>query len=276
MANAGEMRTILQTTRGGIRAGSWLVNSPKVKAMYHGGRGFTQCQGDGSRLLHRDLGSSRPDVNSTPPRDLHFRLILGSASPRRQEIVRQLGLSFVVIPPDVDESRWPGEGAEEYLRRITRSKWEACCESAQFVTESEPGTASDVILVADTIVVVDGMILGKPKDRAEGEGMLRALSGREHEVSTRFALGRRSAGGAIFHEETVTSSVSFRPLEDAEIRWYAATGEGTDKAGGYAIQGAGAFAVRQIVGSYSNIVGLPACELVLALRACGYGSLFAR
>jgi septum formation protein len=189
-------------------------------------------------------------------------LLLGSASPRRREILAQLGLPFTVAAADVDESLLAGENARDYVARIVLAKL-AAVGSLRF----DPRAGG--VLVADTSVVVDDFVLQKPADEADARTMLRLLSGRAHEVLTAFALAEPRHPGVAVHTETVASRVVFRALDDDEIARYAATGEGRDKAGGYAIQGIGAFAVARIEGSYSTIVGLPACELIAALRACG-------
>lgn len=196
--------------------------------------------------------------------DAAHPLLLGSASPRRREILTTLGLPVRVLPASVDEAVLPGEGALVYLARIAAAKLAAVAALA-----SSAGERMGAILVADTTVIVDGRILGKPADFAEARAMLRDLSGRAHEVSTRFALSGASDPARAVHAETVTSKVVFRALDEAEIEGYAATGEGLDKAGAYAVQGIGAFAVARVEGSYSNVVGLPACEVVAALRATG-------
>lgn len=199
-------------------------------------------------------------------------LLLGSGSPRRREILTTLGLPLRVAAAEVDEAGRPDEGAIAYLQRVTLAKLAAARRLHQAV-----GTGA--ILVADTSVILDDSILGKPRDEADARAMLRALSGREHQVWTRFAI----AGGGqadltpaavpgraeALHAETVVTRVRFRELDEDEVASYAATGEGLDKAGAYAIQGVGAFAVARIDGSYSNVVGLPACEVVAALRATG-------
>lgn len=192
-------------------------------------------------------------------------LLLGSGSPRRREILSGLGIPIRVAKADVDESVRPGESAESYLERIVMAKLGAAAR-----LEEARGCAA--LLVADTSVIVADAILGKPQNEADARAMLGALSGRCHEVWTRFAVARSegasSEAGAAF-AETVRTRVWFRALDDDEIAAYAATGEGLDKAGAYAIQGIGAFAVERIEGSYSNVVGLPACEVVLALRRAG-------
>ncbi|WP_437955410.1 Maf family protein [Sorangium sp. So ce119] len=199
-------------------------------------------------------------------------LLLGSGSPRRREILTTLGLPLRVAAAEVDEAGRADEGPAAYLERVALAKLAAARRLDQAV-------GAGAILVADTSVILGDAILGKPRDEADARAMLRALSGREHQVWTRFAIadggqadracnadqGRAEA----LHAETVMSRVCFRELDDDEVASYAATGEGLDKAGAYAIQGIGAFAVARIDGSYSNVVGLPACEVVAALRATG-------
>ncbi|AGP39296.1 Maf family protein [Sorangium cellulosum] len=198
-------------------------------------------------------------------------LLLGSGSPRRREILTTLGLPLRVAAAEVDEAGRPGEGAAAYLERVTLAKLAAARRLQQAV-------GAGAILVADTSVILGDSILGKPRDEGDARAMLRALSGREHQVWTRFAIAGAEADLApaatrgraeALHAETVVTRVRFRQLDDDEVASYAATGEGLDKAGAYAIQGIGAFAVAGIEGSYSNVVGLPACEVVAALRAAG-------
>jgi septum formation protein len=195
-------------------------------------------------------------------------LLLGSSSPRRREILTTLGLPIRVAGADIDESRREGEAAEAYLVRIAQGKLEA-------VVKLQEAEGAGAILVADTAVILDGEALGKPRDEAEARSMIRALSGREHEVWTRFAIAgprepsRPLAVALPLHAETISTRVRFRALGDDEIEGYAATGEGLDKAGAYAIQGIGAFMIERIDGSWSNVVGLPACEVIAALRGAG-------
>jgi len=190
-------------------------------------------------------------------------LVLGSLSPRRREILETLRLPFVVVSAQVDEEVRPDETPDAYLSRVVRDKLAAVARIAP--------SHGRALLVADTVVIADGVILGKPRDPADAERMIARLSGREHEVATRFAIAdlRGADPSAPVHEETVRTRVFFRELSDDEIRRYVATGEGTDKAGAYAIQGIGSFAVSRIVGSYPNVVGLPACEVVVALQGLG-------
>lgn len=196
-------------------------------------------------------------------------LLLGSSSPRRREILSTLGIPLRVLPAQVDEALQIGEAAQDYLVRVTRAKLHAIA----LLPESNQ---SGALLVADTSVILDGSVLGKPATEAEACAMLRALGGRAHEVWTRFAVAAPDKPAVALHEETVRTEVWFRLLTEEEISCYAATREGFDKAGGYAIQGIGAFAVSRIAGSYSNVVGLPACEVVLALRKTGLLERFPR
>jgi septum formation protein len=189
-------------------------------------------------------------------------LLLGSASPRRREILATLGLPLLVAAAPVDETPLPAEDPLGYLTRIAAAKLAA-------VARLPEAAVAGAVLVADTTVILDARPLGKPAGEAEARAMLRALAGRAHHVSTCFALSGPGDPGCALHTETVTSRVVFRDLDDDEIAAYAATGEGLDKAGAYAIQGIGAFAVARVEGSYSNVVGLPACEVVSALRRAG-------
>lgn len=183
-------------------------------------------------------------------------LILASASPRRRELLSHLGVAFEVRAADLDESVKPGEHAAAYVERLAREKSQL------------PGSASErrVVIAADTSVVLDDHILGKPgTDTALGAQMLRSLSGRSHQVMTGLAV--RTADGV--ESRVVVSTVHFRPLSDAEIAWYVSTGEGHDKAGGYALQGrAGAF-ITSVEGSPSNVIGLPLADTVELLRRAG-------
>jgi septum formation protein len=189
-------------------------------------------------------------------------LILASASPRRKELLQLAGIPLEVIPSQADERFLPGESPEEHVRRVARAK--AIDVGRQF-----PGRW---ILGADTVVAIDGRVLGKPGDSREAEEMLRDLSQREHRVLTGFCILRypsmEERGG------TVISRVKFKSLSPEEVRWYINTGEPFDKAGGYAIQGKAAFMVKEVHGSYSNVVGLPLCEVVEALRELGAVNLF--
>jgi septum formation protein len=194
-------------------------------------------------------------------------LLLGSASPRRREILTTLGLPLRIVALDVDERVLEGEGPAPYMERIAASKLRAAVVHAQGVA---------AVLVADTSVILDGRALGKPENDDDAAAMIRALAGREHEVWTRFAIARAQEPDRVAFAETVRTKVVFRSLEADEIGAYVATGEGRDKAGAYAIQGVGAFAVARIEGSYSNVVGLPACEVIQALGRLGLLGRFPR
>jgi septum formation protein len=194
--------------------------------------------------------------------DTQNPLLLGSGSPRRRELLELLGLPLRVVPVAIDESVRAGEHPDAYLERITIAKLAAVTASPQVV-------GCGAVLVADTIVLHAGAVLGKPRDESEAARMLRMLSGEVHDVWTRFALAGPDDPARPAHAETVRTHVYFRRLEEHEIVGYAASGEGLDKAGAYAIQGLGGFMVWRIEGSYHNVVGLPVCEVIVALRALG-------
>ena len=189
-------------------------------------------------------------------------LILASSSPRRQEILSSAGIKFEVIPSEVDESFLPGESLEEQVVRLARMKALKAAEKYK----------DRWVLAADTIVVIDGKILGKPRSRREAEEMLQMLSDREHRVITGYCLMQASSRRS--REGKVITRVRFKALSPEEIRWYLDTGEPFDKAGGYAIQGKAAFMVKEINGSYTNVVGLPLTEVVEALKELEAVDLF--
>ncbi len=188
-------------------------------------------------------------------------LVLGSASPRRREILEAQGIRLHVRSPSVNEFVKPGETPSDYLERIVLAKLAA---SVKILGE---GVHAVALVVADTIVTIDGEILGKPRDRADSLRMISRLQNATHQVMTRFAVG--TLEGKMLHGQTVTTQVTFRAMTESEQQKYVATGEGDDKAGGYAVQGRAAAFVTRIEGSFSNVVGLPICELTTALEKCG-------
>jgi septum formation protein len=190
-------------------------------------------------------------------------ILLASASPRRRSLLELLGHRVLVQAVSVDESERADEDAGGYVRRVVDAKLAAALAAAPRPTI---GLGWDALVVADTVVALDGALLHKPLDTDDGRRMLRALSGRAHEVTTRFALAN-AAGDT--HVESVSTRVVFRALSADEVEWYLRTGEGEDKAGGYGIQGiAGAF-ISRIEGSYGAVVGLPLAEVSVALaRLC--------
>jgi septum formation protein len=190
-------------------------------------------------------------------------LVLGSHSPRRREILASVGVPFVVVAAHADEDVRSGEDPDAYLARVARAKLDA----VRAVVPPDVAARAQAILVADTTVVEGDVILGKPADVDEAERMTARLAGRTHEVRTRFGIS--SLPGVVLHEETVTTRVTFRALTSSQVRAYAESREGLDKAGAYAVQGRGAAIVSRIEGSYTNVVGLPACEVVVALTALG-------
>ncbi len=189
-------------------------------------------------------------------------LLLASRSPRRQQLLGQLGIPLVVVPVEVDERVRAGEQADPYLERIVSAKLEAACGL------DEVGQCA-AVLVADTSVLIDGEILGKPHADAEGRAMITRLAGREHVVATRFAVASSTDGRQTVIAKTVRTRVVFRQLSAEEIAHYVASGEGRDKAGSYGIQQVGAFLVARVEGSYSNVVGLPLAELTESLQGAG-------
>ncbi|HEY8089825.1 MAG TPA: Maf family protein [Polyangiaceae bacterium] len=199
-------------------------------------------------------------------------LVLGSGSPRRREMLAMVGIPFVVRTADVDETRREGEGAREYLERVTAAKLEGVRAGSgreDRGTAMATATGGERVLVADTIVVAPGgEILGKPVDDADALRMIRALAGATHEVRTRFLLAE--GAGAPVHAETVTTRVRMRAVSPDEAAGYVATGEGKDKAGAYGVQGRAAAFIDRIEGSYTCVVGLPLSEVVAAMHSLGW------
>lgn len=183
-----------------------------------------------------------------------MNIILASQSPRRAELLRLMGLDFTVQPANIDETRREGEEVLTFLDRISRAK--AC---------AVPASPTDVVIAADTIVTLDGIVLGKPRDPEDAKSMLRLLSGREHTVITGLAVRH----GETVYTRQVETAVRFKALREAEIEAYAATGEPMDKAGAYGIQGRAAVLIQGIRGDYYNVVGLPVCSLGEILSGLG-------
>lgn len=185
------------------------------------------------------------------------KLILASSSPRRRHLLHQMGLEFDVLPSEVEEDFVNGESPRDHVLRLAEVK-------AHKVGEMYP---TRWVIGADTVVSIDGLILGKPQTHREAHRMLGLLSGRDHLVVTGVSVwqGVREKGETL----AVETSVRFKTLSSGEMEWYIRTGEPFDKAGGYAIQGRGAFMVQRIEGSYTNVVGLPLCELMEALNRLG-------
>lgn len=184
-------------------------------------------------------------------------IILASNSPRRRELLAQIGIrDFQILSPDVDEAVEPGLSPARMVEALSLRKAQAAAGRAG---------AEDLIIAADTVVALDGRVLGKPQDQGEAFAMLSALSGREHRVYTGVTV-LRGGQAATEHEET---AVAFRALSPEEIRDYIATGEPMDKAGAYGIQGVGALLVQGIRGDYCNVVGLPLFRLGRMLSGFG-------
>ncbi len=182
------------------------------------------------------------------------RFILASGSPRRYDLLKQVGLDFDVIPSGIEEDSLGIESPEEHVIRLAEAK-------ALDVGSRHPDRW---VIAADTIVYINGSILGKPKTTEETADMLRRLSGQEHWVLTGFSV--RHLEKKKGDKEAVRTAVKMKDLGPEEMNWYIRTGEPFDKAGGYAIQGIGSFMIESIRGSYSNVVGLPVCELIEMLK----------
>lgn len=193
-----------------------------------------------------------------PGAEVHYsaRLVLASASPRRREILATLGVAFDVVPSRAAEEEREGEAPRALAERLAREK---ALEVSRRVGER-------FVLGADTVVVAGGRVLGKPRDDEDARAMLRLLSDRWHEVITGVALAR---GGAVLEALSVTTRVHVLALSEDRIARYVATGEGRDKAGGYAVQGIASGFCDRIDGSYGNVVGLPAAETVALLERHG-------
>jgi len=187
---------------------------------------------------------------------------LASGSPRRRELLQQIGVPFRVVGTVIDEAVLPDETPLQYVARLAAAKAEAGWERSRDFAHAP-------VLAADTAVVLDGKILGKPADGQDAEGMLRQLSGRTHEVFTAIAL--RTANG--LQSKISRSQVTFRGIPAAEARGYWETGEPSDKAGAYAIQGRGAVFISDLRGSYSGVMGLPLFETAELLHDAGFNPL---
>lgn len=185
-----------------------------------------------------------------------MKIVLASQSPRRRQLLGQMGLEFTTQSPEIDESAFHGRDARGLVETLSREK-------ARWVARQQ--TPDTLVIGADTVVVLDGAILGKPRDGAEAEAMLAALSGREHQVFTGVTLCQ----GERVLTQSEETWVTFRPLTGQEIRQYVSTGEPMDKAGAYGIQGYGALLVERIEGDYFNVMGLPVCRLGRMLAGMG-------
>lgn len=185
------------------------------------------------------------------------RIVLASASPRRLELLASAGVEFEVFASDIPEEPTPGEAPADFSLRLARDKAVAAAARVE----------GRWFIGADTIVVCDGEIMGKPADGADAVRMLKKLSGVPHEVITAYAIYDKARDGLLCRP--VVTKVFFKGLRDEEIAAYVATGCPMDKAGAYAIQGGAAYMVERIDGSYTNVVGLPLCEVVEDLRKLG-------
>lgn len=184
-----------------------------------------------------------------------YDLILASSSPRRKDFITKLGLNFQIVKPDADETVLVGESASDYVKRMANEK-------ANIVAALH---SNDIVLAADTIVVCDNRILGKPVNREDAKNILRLLSGRTHEVMTAVCIIKGDEEIEIFE----VTKVTFAPLTEELIDTYVASGESDDKSGAYAVQGIGAMLIQKVEGSVSSVVGLPICQVRCALEKLG-------
>ncbi|MEY3013853.1 MAG: hypothetical protein RIT45_2588 [Pseudomonadota bacterium] len=198
-------------------------------------------------------------------------LTLASASPRRRELLERTGIALRILPAAIDEEPRPGETAMTYVKRLARDKAAATVRRIEAALGQDPRAAGDLpprwVLGADTVVTVDGLLLGKPADSSEAREMLERLAGREHHVVTGFAILdlERDKEGI----QAVTTRVRFKPMSRGEVEAYVAAGESMDKAGAYAIQGVGGYLVEAIEGSYTNVVGLPLAQVLAMFEEMG-------
>ena len=193
------------------------------------------------------------------------RLILASASPRRSALLQQIGVAHRIVPSRIEERRIEGESVEQCVLRLARQK----AQQVQAQLSAEPSARALPVLGADTAVVIDDLMLGKPRDRDEALAMLLRLSAREHEVLSAVALTRPDAPPGACESMLSRSSVRLRALERVECELYWDSGEPRDKAGAYAIQGFGAIFIESLRGSYSGVMGLPLFETAALLTAAG-------
>ncbi len=194
---------------------------------------------------------------------MNSNIILASSSPRRKELLQNVGIEFEIVAPYADESLLGSENPKDYVLRLATEK-------ALSVSLNLEGDF--LVIGADTVVVVDNEILGKPSNEEDARVMLSKISGREHNVLTAFCIAQPKNN--ILHSEVVDTKVNVKTLEPKQIQGYIKTGEPMDKAGAYGIQGIGAFMVREISGSYTNVVGLPLVEVIEALDKLGALRLF--
>ncbi len=208
-----------------------------------------------------------------------LQVVLASASPRRKELLERLGLNVKAIPANIVEERLTDETAENYVKRLSREKvlsvvtrirttqYEQAPQRVSRVTGKSSDSPMRWVLGSDTVVVCDQEILEKPKDNIDAYDMLLSLAGREHVVITGFCIFdmQKEKEGI----QAVRTRVKFKPLSKAEVERYVAVGESMDKAGAYAIQGVGAYLVEHILGSYTNVVGLPLCQVVQMMEEMG-------
>jgi septum formation protein len=206
-------------------------------------------------IFYKSAGKN--EINATTGIIMPSKLVLASTSPRRIELLKAIGLDFEIVPSGITEESLEGETPKDHVLRLSEKKVKA-------ITKLHPDAW---VIGADTIVVVHSKILGKPKTQDEAKEMLVKLSGKCHQVFTGFTIAKRN--GNFLVKDVVESFVSFKIISDKEMDWYVNSEEPYDKAGGYAVQGMGAFFIKEIYGSYTNVIGLPLCEVITALENLG-------
>ena len=203
------------------------------------------------------------------------QIVLASGSPRRLDLLRSIGIEPLVVVPSVDEQARPGERPAELVERLARAKARAVADDRGGVgrgSAGEPGPDRwPVVVGADTVIDLDGRVLGKPTDRGDAQAMLSALRGRDHHVLTGVAIvAPRPDGRPVVTSSVARTTVTMRAFDDDELAWYLDSGEYRDKAGAYAIQGLGSLLVEGITGSYQNVVGLPLTTVDRLLGDAGH------
>lgn len=201
---------------------------------------------------------SRPVTPAMMPEESHEALILASSSPRRSELLRKAGVAFEVVVPEIREEQHRGESPQDFVRRLSAAK-------ASAVSERLPPAPERLVLGADTIVVIEGDVLGKPASPEQADALLARILGKTHQVITGVAIVDRTAGRTW--QVQVQSQVEMRAASADERAAYVASGEGLDKAGAYAAQGEGRRFIERITGSESNVIGLPIDETLALLRS---------
>jgi septum formation protein len=239
----------------------FISDSPILFLFYNLRQTPSRCNHNLQLTGHVLFGIEDKNTNSQERKLMTIALstpfILASASPRRQELLRSVGLKFQIIPGHVNEDQLQDESPRAHVKRLSRDK-------AMVIANQYPQA---LVLGADTIVVIDNLILGKPKNKKQAREMIERLNGRKHTVFTGFTIAHIVAG--VCKTKVVQSAVQFKTISHEEMDWYVNCDEPYDKAGGYAVQGKGAYFIKAIHGSYTNVIGLPLCEVLEEFKTLG-------